>query len=294
MKAGRIYRSFFYLAGMKSFSVNCNGKPVFLDEPRIMAIVNITPDSFYEPSRAEHKNLIRQVEKHLEEGATWIDIGGYSTRPGAREVPVEEEEKRVIPAIRLLIKHFPDIQISVDTFRSSIARKAVEEGACMVNDVSGGELDPKMFETVAKLKVPYILTHIQGTPQTMQQNPQYENVVLEINRFFARKIEQLHEYGQNDIIIDPGFGFGKSLDHNYEILKKLEYFQWTEKPLLVGMSRKSMLFKLLNGNPEEMLNATTVVNTIALLKKAHILRVHDVKPAMEIVKIISRMEKINA
>lgn len=257
-----------------------------------MGIVNMTPDSFYEQSRTGNDDLFRKVEKMLHDGVDIIDIGGYSTRPGAKDISLNEELKRVIPAIEKIKNHFPEVLISIDAFRSQVAEEAIQAGACMVNDVSGGQMDNKMFETVARYQVPYVLTHIQGTPATMQENPQYEDVVLEINRFFAKRIKKLHALGVNDIIIDPGFGFGKTLDHNYEILKKLEYFHWNEKPLLIGISRKSMLYKLLHGKPEEMLNATTVVHTIALMKKASILRVHDVKEAVEAIKIIKQLEEV--
>lgn len=252
----------------------------------------MTPDSFYKDSRTGKDDLLRKVEKMLHEGASIIDVGGYSTRPGAIDISVNEELKRVIPAIEEIKNHFPELPVSIDTFRSKVAEESVQAGACMINDISGGQMDDQMFETVARYQVPYVLTHIQGTPATMQENPRYKDVVLEINRFFARKIKQLHALGVNDIIIDPGFGFGKTLEHNYEILKKLEYFQWNEKPLLVGVSRKSMLYKLLQGKPAEMLNATSVVHTIALMKKASILRVHDVKEAVEAVRIVMQLEKV--
>lgn len=267
-------------------TLNCNGRLLLLDEPLVMGILNATPDSFYEKSRfSSEKQLLLQVEKMLSEGADIIDAGGYSTRPGAKNISEKEELQRLIPAIKIILKKFPRIIISADTFRSEVAKAAVENGASIINDISGGTSDKKMFETVAKLGVPYILMHIQGTPQTMQNNPQYKNVTKEILFFFAEKTKQLKELGVKDIILDPGFGFGKTLEHNYEILKNLNDFKIFELPILAGFSRKSMINKVLHTKPENALNGTTVLNTMALMKGAKILRVHDVKEAKEAVKI---------
>ena len=255
-----------------------------------MGILNITPDSFYDGGKfTEETKILKQVEKMLEEGATFIDIGGCSTRPGAKDISEEEEKKRVLPAIEAILINFPQIIISVDTFRSSIAKIAVEAGAAMVNDISGGSLDKKMPEVVASLQVPYILMHMQGTPQTMASLANYENLLKEMIDYFHQKINVFQALGVKDIIIDPGFGFAKTIDHNFELLRKLEYLRILEKPMLVGLSRKSTIWKSLAIKPEEALNGTTSLNTVALLKGASILRVHDVKEAVEVVKLIKLM-----
>src|SRR6185436_411462 len=233
----------------------------------------------------EEKSIARQVKKMLDEGAAIIDIGAVSTRPGAKEVSEKEELKRLMPVLENLVKKFPGVIFSVDTYRSGVARKAVESGAAIINDISGGNFDKKMFETVGELKVPYILMHIRGTPTTMQQNPVYKNVVKELIIYFSEKIVQLKDHRVNDIIIDPGFGFGKTLEHNFEILRKLSLFKMLDCPLLAGMSRKSMINKVLKTSPENALNGTTVLNTIALMNGANILRVHDVKPAKEAIEL---------
>lgn len=266
------------------------GKLIDLSEPKVMGILNITPDSFYDGGKfAEETKILKQVEKMLEEGATFIDIGGCSTRPGAKDISEEEEKKRVLPAIEAILINFPQIIISVDTFRSSIAKIAVEAGAAMVNDISGGSLDKKMPEVVASLQVPYILMHMQGTPQTMASLANYENLLKEMIDYFHQKINVFQALGVKDIIIDPGFGFAKTIDHNFELLRKLEYLRILEKPMLVGLSRKSTIWKSLAIKPEEALNGTTSLNTVALLKGASILRVHDVKEAVEVVKLIKLM-----
>ncbi|MFV0237449.1 MAG: dihydropteroate synthase [Flavobacteriales bacterium] len=268
-------------------TVNCKGKLIDLSTPKVMGILNLTPDSFFDGGKYKTEDdFLSQAEKMLKEGATFIDLGGYSSRPGAFHVSEEEEVKRVIPAIKLLIKHFPEILISIDTFRSSVARKAIEEGASLINDISGGELDPYMFQTVSNLQVPYILMHMKGNPQNMQQNPLYENVTLEVNHYFAQKTAQLRQLGVHDIILDVGFGFGKTLEHNYELLKNHNLIGSKSFPTLVGISRKSMIYKALNIMPQEALNGTTVLNTIALQKGASILRVHDVKEAMECIQLV--------
>ncbi len=266
------------------------GKLIDLSEPKVMGILNITPDSFYDGGKfTEETKILKQVEKMLEEGATFIDIGGCSTRPGAKDISEEEEKKRVLPAIEAILISFPQIIISVDTFRSSIAKIAVEAGAAMVNDISGGSLDKKMPEVVASLQVPYILMHMQGTPQTMASLANYENLLKEMIDYFQQKINVFQALGVKDIIIDPGFGFAKTIDHNFELLRKLEYLRILEKPMLVGLSRKSTIWKSLAIKPEEALNGTTSLNTVALLKGASILRVHDVKEAVEVVKLIKLM-----
>ncbi len=269
-------------------TINCKGKLIDLGTPRIMGILNTTPDSFFDGGKYTNETiLLKHVENMLQEGATFIDIGGYSSRPGADHITQEEEIKRVIPIIELLRYHFPEIIISIDTFRSEVAKKAINSGASLINDISGGTLDPKMFETVAQLQVPYILMHIKGTPQNMQKNPSYEDIVVEINQYFAQKISQLRQLGIHDIILDAGFGFGKTIDHNYEILRNHHTIGFDSLPTLVGISRKSMIYKPLNSTPQESLNGTTILNTIALQKSASILRVHDVKEAKECIQLVN-------
>lgn len=255
-----------------------------------MGILNITPDSFYDGGKYKDTNaILQQVEKMLHEGATFIDVGAYSSRPGATDISEEEELTRILPVIELLKTNFEDILISVDTFRSAVAKQAVEAGASMVNDISGGLLDKNMYSTIAELQVPYILMHMAGNPQTMQENPVYQNVVHELIYFFSKKVAELRTLKVNDIILDVGFGFGKTAEHNYELLKNLQLFKALELPILTGLSRKSMLYKLLDTTPENALNATTSAHTIALLNGANILRVHDVKEAMEAIKIVNAL-----
>jgi dihydropteroate synthase len=267
-------------------TLNCKGKLIDLSTPKIMGILNITPDSFFDGGKyKDSKSILAQVKKMLEEGATFIDVGAYSSRPGAIHISEAEELLRILPIIDLLTTAFPEILISVDTFRSNVAEKCIEKGACMINDISGGNADVNMFETVTKLKVPYIMMHMQGTPQNMQENPTYANITQEIMLDFSKKAYLLKQLGLNDLIIDVGFGFGKTIEHNYELLQNLELFHELGCPILTGISRKSMLYKLLETTPEQALNATTVANTIALQKGSQILRVHDVKEAMEAIKI---------
>lgn len=267
-------------------SINCKGQLIDLTTPKVMGILNCTPDSFYDGGKyKDAAGIIVQVKKMLEEGATFIDVGAYSSRPGATHITTEEELKRLLPVVELILKEFPNTLISVDTFRSEVAKKAVDTGACIINDISGGNADPLMFQTVSELQVPYIAMHMQGTPQNMQINPQYKNCTLEILKDFATKSHQLKLLGVNDIIFDVGFGFGKTLEHNYELLKNLALFQQLDCPILTGVSRKSMLYKPINSNPEEALNATSVAHTIALQKGSQILRVHDVKEAVEVITI---------
>jgi dihydropteroate synthase len=258
--------------------------------PLVMGILNSTPDSFFDGGKyTTEEDWILRAEQMIDEGADIIDIGACSTRPGAKDVSETEESERLIPVIRSVRKNFPEILISVDTFRASIAEKAVEAGASMINDISGGTMDEKMFATVAKLQVPYVLMHIQGRPQTMQLNPHYENVTQEVYDYFEEKINALKKLGFDKIILDPGFGFGKNVEHNFQLLKNLEKFQSFDFPILVGFSRKSMINKVLNTKPENALNGTTILNTIAIEKGATILRVHDVKEAKEVVKMCTQL-----
>jgi dihydropteroate synthase len=267
-------------------TINCKGKLIDLTVPRLMGILNITPDSFYEGSRfMELDKILAQTEKMLSDGATFLDIGGHSTRPGATPVSEEEEKKRVLPTIEVILKHFPEALISVDTFRVSIAQDSIELGAVMVNDVSGGDLDAKMFETVAKLNVPYVLMHSRGTPETMLQMTQYDDLIVDILDDLQQKVSKIRQLGQTDIIIDLGFGFAKNIEQNYQLINHLEDFIIMDLPILVGVSRKSMIWKKLNISSKDSLNGTTALNTIALMKGAKILRVHEVKEAMEALKI---------
>jgi dihydropteroate synthase len=271
-------------------TINCKGKLIDFSIPRVMGILNITPDSFFDGGKYKNETeILSQVEKMLTEGATFIDVGAYSSRPGAKHISKEEELARIIPIIELLVNHFPKIIISVDTFRSTVAEKSVAAGAVIINDISGGKMDANMFETVSKLQVPYIIMHMLGTPQNMQQNPQYEDVTKEVISFFATQIFKLHQLKLNDVIIDVGFGFGKTIAHNYELLKNLDLFKSLDAPILAGISRKSMLYKPLEITPQTALNATTSANTIALLNGANMLRVHDVKEAMEAIKIVEQL-----
>ncbi len=271
-------------------TINCNGKLIDLSSPKVMGILNITPDSFFDGGNySSNKEILLQTKKMLNDGATFIDIGAYSSRPNAKHISEDEELNRLLPIIELLIKSFPEILISVDTFRSNIAKKSIEIGACMINDISGGTLDKNMFKTIGELQIPYILMHIKGTPQNMQEEPIYDNIVQDIMSYFAKKVMELRQEKVNDIILDVGFGFGKTLEHNYELLKKLSHFKTFELPILTGISRKSMLYNLLNTSAEEALNATSVANTIALQNGTTILRVHDIKEAMETIKIVEQV-----
>lgn len=274
----------------KKNHIRCKGKILNLDECLVMGILNLTPDSFFDGGQNnELTEITKKVEKMLSDGASIIDIGGYSSRPGAIEISEDEELKRVIPVIKHLTNEFPEIVISIDTFRSDVARKSIEVGASIVNDISAGEMDKNMYKTVAELQVTYIMMHMQGTPQNMQQNPNYNNVVTEVLSYFETKIKQLKELGINDLIIDPGFGFGKTVEHNYELLQQMERFNELNAPILVGFSRKSMINKVLGTTPETALNGTTALNTLALTKGANILRVHDVKEAKQAVDLYHKM-----
>ncbi len=276
-------------------TLNIRGRLLDLSAPKVMGILNVTPDSFYDGSRyTTEASIAQQVEKMINEGATFIDLGAYSSRPGADDVPEGEEIKRSVEAIRIIMNRFPNALISIDTFRSSVAHAAVHEGACMVNDISGGALDADMFETITKLKVPYILMHMRGNPKTMKTQTEYSNILKDMVDYFHAKVSQLNQLGVNDIIIDPGFGFSKTIEQNFELLNHLDHFKMMEKPLLVGLSRKSMIWKTLHAKPEDALNGTTSLNTVALMKGASILRVHDVKEAMETIKLVSSLKGIAA
>lgn len=272
-------------------TINCKGNLIDFTIPKVMGILNVTPDSFFDGGKYKNQQaILSQTAKMLADGATFIDVGAYSSKPGAKQVSEVEELARIIPVIKLLVRTFPEIIISVDTFRSEVAKQSVQAGAALINDISGGVLDAKMFETVAKLQVPYIMMHMQGTPQNMQLNPVYTDIVKEVTLFFATQLAKLRALKVNDVIIDVGFGFGKTTAHNYELLQKLALFESLEVPILTGISRKSMLYKLLDILPADALNATTVANTIALLNGTNILRVHDVKQAVEAVKIVKQVQ----
>lgn len=273
--------------------INANGQLMDLSHPRVMGILNITPDSFYADSRKQtEKDIIARIHQILDEGGDFIDIGAYSSRPDASDVSPKEEMERLKYGLEILRNECPEAVVSVDTFRADVAKMCVEEyGVALINDIAAGQMDPEMFSTIAQLKVPYIIMHMQGTPQNMQKNPHYDNPVKEIILYFAEKIEKLRASGVKDLIIDPGFGFGKTLAHNYEILDKLEELQMFQLPILIGVSRKSMVYKLLGGGPEDALNGTTALHAIALMKGARILRVHDVKAATETVRIFQALKE---
>lgn len=272
--------------------LNIKGNLVSLDTPVVMGILNVTPDSFYAASRQRGEaDIERRIETILSEGGAWIDVGGYSSRPDAEDVSPEEEMRRLEPALRLLRDRYPEVPVSLDTFRAEVARWGVEEyGVALINDISGGELDEAMFRTVAGLRVPYLLMHMRGTPRTMQRHTDYADLMEEVMLYFARKVRELRLLGVNDIILDPGFGFSKTLEQNYRLMRHLEEFAVFELPLLVGVSRKSMIYRLLDATPEESLNGTTVLNTFALLHGADILRVHDVRQAVEAVRIVRQLK----
>jgi dihydropteroate synthase len=278
----------------KLFPVNktlqLQGKVIDLSVPKVMGIVNVTPDSFYEGSRFNDSSaILKQVEKMLLEGADFIDVGGYSSRPGAAEVSETEELQRVVPVIQAIQKEFPTIILSIDTFRSEVAKQGVMAGASLINDISSGDLDEQMLDVVAKLRVPYIAMHMRGTPQTMAQHTVYENLIKDIADYFHKKINAFHQLGIKDVIIDPGFGFAKTIEQNFELLNHLDYLRIIGMPLLVGLSRKSMVWKTLHVTPEEALNGTTTLHTMALLKGVSILRVHDVKEAVQTIKLMGKM-----
>ena len=273
-------------------SINCRGNLVDLTSPKVMGILNLTPDSFFDGGKfTEEKAMLERVRQMLDNGAVFIDIGAHSTRPGAEILPEELEEKRLLPAIKSIVKNFPDALLSVDTFRAGIAEKSVDLGVAIINDVSAGAIDQNMLETVIRLNVPYVLMHMQGKPETMQQAPHYQDVAGEVTAFLAEKSSYLKSKGVKDVIIDPGFGFGKSLEHNFELLKNLTALRVAGCPVLAGLSRKSMICKTLKINPDKALNGTSALNMTALMNGASILRVHDVKEAMEVVKLFEMMKE---
>ncbi|NCG04384.1 MAG: dihydropteroate synthase [Bacteroidetes bacterium] len=272
-------------------NITCNGKLIDLRTPKIMGILNLTPNSFFDGG--QHNSIdaaLAQTEKMITEGATFIDVGGASSKPGVEEIPTDEELKRVLPVIEKISQTFPDIFISIDTYRSEVAHQAVAAGAKLVNDISAGNMDTAMLKTVGKLGVPYIAMHMQGTPQTMQNNPSYEDILVAVRSFFSEKIKAAHAAGINDVIIDPGFGFGKTIAHNFALLKNIHSLKIDGVPLLVGVSRKSMIYKTLGTDASHALNGTTALNAVALQQGAHILRVHDVKEAQETVQLITTLD----
>ena len=277
---------------VENYSINCKGNLIDLSTPKIMSIVNTTPDSFYDGGQYNTiEKALQKVEVDISNNATFIDIGGYSSKPNAAHVTEEEELKRTIPVIEAILKSFPEAVISIDTFRGKVAKEAVDAGAALINDISAFELDKEMINTLKTYKVPYVLMHMLGTPQNMQNNPSYKNVVKDIIQFLSNKIKELKIVGINDIIIDPGFGFGKTLSNNYELIANLNYFSALKHPLLVGISRKSMIYNLLNINSLESVNGTTALNMYSLLNGANILRVHDTKEAKECIRIFNEIEK---
>ncbi|MCP1996583.1 dihydropteroate synthase [Flavobacterium sp. HSC-61S13] len=271
-------------------TINCQGNLVDISSPRVMGILNSTPNSFYDGGKYRSDlEFLGQVEKMLDQGASFIDIGAYSSKPDADWVSEEEELQRILPVANLILKEFPNTLISIDTFRSEVAKRAINQGAAMINDISAGLLDPNMLEVVGQLQVPYIMMHMRGTPKTMAKLTDYKDIVLEMNFYFSERIAAARSFGIKDIILDPGYGFAKTMEQNYEVLQKQELFKFFELPLLVGVSRKSMIYKLLDIEAREALNGTSVVNTIALTKGANILRVHDVKEAVEVITIVKQL-----
>lgn len=271
-------------------SLNIKGKLIDLSRPKVMGILNITPDSFYSNSRTKSiDEALTKAAQFLHEGATFIDVGGYSSRPGAKDISTSEEVDRLVPVVESLVKTFPEAVISIDTFRAKVAAETISAGAHIINDIAAGDMDEQMFEMVAKLQVPYMMMHMKGTPQNMQQNPVYDNVLLEVIDYLAKKVAALKALHIHDIIIDPGFGFGKTIEHNYELLNQLEAFKIFKLPILVGFSRKGMIYKTLGTSAAEALNGTSVLNTIALQKGAGILRVHDIREAVECVRLVGML-----
>lgn len=273
-------------------TINCKGQLIDISTPKVMGILNVTPDSFYDGGQYKNeKSILNQVETILNEEATFVDIGGYSSRPGADYVSEAEELSRVVPVVQLILKHYPETLISIDTFRSEVAKKSIEAGAAIINDISAGHLDENMIETVGQLGVPYIMMHMKGNPETMQQQTDYDDLIKDINSYFAERIAKAHAAKINDIIIDPGFGFAKTTEQNYELLNNMELLQIVNKPILAGVSRKSMIYKTLNTTSENALNGTTALHMVALQKGAKILRVHDVKEAMECVTLFNQLKQ---
>ncbi|MCK0160377.1 dihydropteroate synthase [Allomuricauda sp. F6463D] len=273
-------------------TINCKGELVDLTSPKVMGILNLTPDSFFDGGKyKEERSILNQVEYMLDHGATFIDMGAYSSRPGAEHVSEDEELARMIPVINLILKKFPDTLISVDTFRGKVASKSIEHGAAMINDISAGNLDDEMFATAAKHQVPYIMMHMKGTPQSMQKKATYDNLITDLRSYFSEKIQKATSQKINDLIIDPGFGFAKTTAQNYTLLNHLDMFQTFGLPILVGLSRKSMVYKMLDASPKEALNGTTVLHTVALLKGANIVRAHDVREASECIKLVGALKE---
>ena len=270
-------------------TINCKGNLIDCNIPKVMGILNVTPNSFFDGGKySDTEAILLQVEKMLQEGATFIDVGGYSSKPNAEFVSEQEELNRILPIVQLILNRFPETLLSIDTFRSSVAKACIENGAAMINDISAGKLDDKMLETIANFQVPYCMMHLRGTPETMQTQTNYDDIVKEMLFYFSERVAAARAFGINDLIIDPGFGFAKTTEQNFEVLQKLELFQTFELPILVGFSRKSMIYKTLNSNASEALNGTTVLNTLGLSKGAKILRVHDVKEAVECVKLFEK------
>ena len=273
-----------------NLSINCNGKLVDLNTPKVMGVLNITPDSFYDGGRyKDAKSILNQTEKLISEGATFLDIGAYSSRPGADFISENEELKRIVPVVELIQKNNPDVLISIDSFRAKVIRECVSAGAVISNDISAGKLDPDMIKTVGELGLPYIMMHMRGTPQTMKNHTTYQHLINEIYAYFSKQIELARQHNITDIIIDPGFGFAKTLAQNYELLNQMEFFKNLNCPILTGVSRKSMIYKVLGCTAEEALNGTTALNMVALMNGACILRVHDVKEAVECIKLFNQL-----
>lgn len=275
-------------------TINCKGELIDLTVPKVMGILNLTPDSFFDGGMyKDETSILKRIENMLNDGASFIDIGAYSSRPGADHVPEGEELRRIIPILELILKHFPDTLISIDTFRSRVASESINHGAAIINDIAAGNLDPEMFATVAKHQVPYIMMHMKGTPQSMQKEATYDDLIKDLRYYFSKKIQEATSQKINDIIIDPGFGFAKTMEQNYTLLNHLELFQTFGLPILIGLSRKSMIYKVLKATPQEALNGTTALHAIALLKGANIIRAHDVKETVECVKLVAAL-KANA
>ncbi len=274
----------------KNLSLNCKGQLIDLSTPKVMGILNITPDSFYDGGQfKDSKSILVQTEKLISEGATFVDVGAYSSRPGANFVSENEELQRIIPVAELILKHFPKTLISIDSFRANVIRECVNAGAVISNDISAGHLDDQMMKTIGELGIPYIMMHMRGTPQTMQNLTHYDHLITEIFSYFSERVQLAKQHKIMDVVIDPGFGFAKTLSQNYELLGKLEFFQNLNCPILCGVSRKSMIYKTLNCLPKEALNGTTALNMVALMNGTNILRVHDVKEALECVKLFNQL-----
>ncbi|PXY46984.1 dihydropteroate synthase [Flavobacterium hydrophilum] len=272
--------------------INCKGSLIDLTIPKVMGILNVTPNSFFDGGKYKNETeIVSQVEKMLTEGADFIDIGAYSSKPSAEFVSEQEEIERIVPVIELIMKHFPETLLSIDTFRSEVAKASIENGAAIINDIAAAELDDKMFEVIAKYNVPYIMMHMRGNPQTMQSLTQYDDIIKEMLFYFSEKVTKARSLGINDLIIDPGFGFAKTIDQNFEVMQKMELFNLLELPVLAGISRKSMIYKTLSITAAEALNGTTFLNTIALTKGAKILRVHDVKEAVECITLFNKISQ---